>query len=214
MGPGDDLALSNIPSGVISDKSANFGYRANFKNTAFLFGGYTYTFQRLTNSFNPIDSDKYINFIEGEKYNWHNANVLFQSDQRKLFRYQVGVAGGEFYNGKRYNVNGELNYRYQPFGSLSVRFDYNDLQLPDGYGKEKLFIVSPRMDLTFTDKIFLTTFVQYNTLADNVNLNARFQWRYKPASDFFVVYTENYVPSTLGSKNRALVFKLTYWFNI
>jgi hypothetical protein len=214
MGPGMDLSLSNIPGGIISDKSANFGYRANFRNTAFLFGGYTYTFQKLTSSFNPIDSDKYINFIEGENYNWHNANVFFQSDQRKLFKYQVGVSGGEFYNGKRYNVNGELNYRYQPFGSLSVRFDYNDLQLPDGYGKEKLFIVSPRMDLTFTDKIFLTTFVQYNTLADNVNLNARFQWRYKPASDFFVVYTENYVPSNLGSKNRALVFKLTYWFNI
>jgi hypothetical protein len=214
MGPGVDLALSNIPSGVISDKSANFGYRANFKNTAFLFGGYAYTFQRLTSSFNPIDSDKYLNFIEGETYHWNNANVFFQSDQRKLFRYQVGTSAGEFYNGKKYNVNGELNFRYQPFGSLSVRFDYNDLRLPDGYGKEKLFIVSPRMDLTFTDKIFLTTFVQYNTLADNVNLNARFQWRYKPASDFFVVYTENYVPSTLGSKNRALVFKLTYWFNI
>jgi hypothetical protein len=45
-------------------------------------------------------------------------------------------------------------------------------------------------------------------------LNARFQWRYKPASDFFVVYTENYLPQHLASKNRALVFKLTYWFNL
>jgi len=65
-----------------------------------------------------------------------------------------------------------------------------------------------------TDKLFLTTFVQYNDLFNNVNLNARFQWRYKPASDFFIVYTENYLPEHLVSKNRALVFKFTYWLNL
>ncbi|MFZ6001861.1 MAG: hypothetical protein ACOYW3_15220, partial [Bacteroidota bacterium] len=65
-----------------------------------------------------------------------------------------------------------------------------------------------------TDKIFLTTYVQYNNLLDNVNLNARFQWRYKPASDFFIVYTENYFSETFAAKNKALVFKLTYWLNM
>jgi hypothetical protein len=49
---------------------------------------------------------------------------------------------------------------------------------------------------------------------DNVGLNTRLQWRYKPASDFFIVYTENYLPENLVSKNRALVFKFTYWLNI
>ena len=49
---------------------------------------------------------------------------------------------------------------------------------------------------------------------DNINLNARFQWRYQPASDLFIVYTENYLPADLFSKNRALVFKMTYWLNL
>ncbi|MFK7925449.1 MAG: hypothetical protein AB8H47_26085, partial [Bacteroidia bacterium] len=62
--------------------------------------------------------------------------------------------------------------------------------------------------------LFLTTYVQYNSLLNNVNLNARFQWRFQPASDFFIVYTENYLPDGFASKNRALVFKLTYWLNI
>jgi hypothetical protein len=75
-------------------------------------------------------------------------------------------------------------------------------------------LIGPRLDLTFTDKLFLTTFAQYNDRDDNVNLNARFQWRFKPASDFFVVYTENYFPEVMKSKNRALVLKLTYWLNL
>lgn len=214
MGPSVDFALSSIPSGTVTDRNANFSYEFNFRNTSELEVNYNYIYQRLTNSFNLIDEEKYLSFQEGEKFEWHNADINFQSDQRKLFRYSIGTTLGGFYNGNNYNVNGEINYRYQPYGNVSVRFDYNDLRLAPGYGKEKLFIVSPRMDLTLTDKIFITTFVQYNTLADNVNLNARFQWRYKPASDFFVVYTENYIPNSFASKNRALVFKLTYWFNI
>jgi hypothetical protein len=124
-----------------------------------------------------------------------------------------GTYGG-FYNGTNLNLNGQLNVRYQPYGNVSLRFDYNDVNLPGLYGTAKLLLVGPRVDFTFTDKLFLTTYFQYNKLLDNVNLNARFQWRYKPASDFFIVYTENYLPGTYASKNRALVFKLTHWLNI
>lgn len=214
MGPSIDVSLSRLPDKTITDRSLNASYEFNFRNTAELKFNYDYTFQRLTNAFKLVDRDDFLEFFQGERYDWHSGNVNFQSDQRKLLRYSVSTSWGGFYNGTNYNVNGELSYRYQPFGSLSVRFDYNDLRLAEGYGQEKIFIVSPRMDLTLTDQLFITTFVQYNNLADNVNLNARFQWRYKPASDFFVVYTENYVPGGFASKNRALVFKLTYWFNI
>ncbi|MEI9922125.1 MAG: DUF5916 domain-containing protein [Bacteroidota bacterium] len=213
-GPYLDAQASTLPGGLVTDQLLNVGYYFNFLNTSMLQFTYNGTYQRLTNSFNPIDDEKFTSYQTGEEYTWNNATAFFASDQRKLFRYNLETTIGQFYNGNNVNVNGEVNYRYQPYGSISVRFDYNDLRLPMRYGKEKLFIVSPRMDLTFTHKLFLTTFVQYNTVADNVNLNARFQWRYKPASDFFVVYTENYLLQTFASKSRALVFKFTYWLNI
>ena len=95
-----------------------------------------------------------------------------------------------------------------------MRFDINDLRLPENYGQEQLFLIGPRIDLTFTDKIFLTTYIQYNNVLNNINLNGRFQWRYQPASDLFIVYTENYLPENLRSKNRALVLILTYLLNL
>jgi hypothetical protein len=213
-GPFLNAQASTLPSGVLTDELANLAYQVNFQNTAGLQVTYNVIYQRLTNSFNPIDAERFKSYQSGDEYTWNNFTATYVSDQRKVVRYNFETTFGEFYNGSNVNVNGELNYRYQPYGSVSVRFDYNDLRLPERYGKEKLFIVSPRMDLTFTDKLFLTTFMQYNTLADNVNLNARFQWRYKPASDFFVVYTENYAPQTFASKSRALIFKFTYWLNI
>ncbi len=206
--------LSSIPTGVVTDRNANTGVTFEFTNTANFQLLFNHTFQELTNSFNPIDPDKYTNFLPGEQYSWNNVLASYRSDQRKLIKYTVGTSPGSFYNGTNLYLFGELNYRYQPFGSVSLRLDYYDVKLPDNYGTAQLFIASPRFDLTFTDKIFFTTFIQYNTLADNVNLNARLQWRYKPASDFFLVYTENYLPGSLSSKNYSLVFKFTYWLNI
>ncbi len=214
MQPGVQLSLSATQEGA-TDKGSNFSYNINFLNTSAIRATYSYTFQQLTNTFSLIDEDKYISFMKGEQYTWDNYALNYQSDQRKRLTYFIGTRWGGFYNGTNYNVNGNISYRVQPYGSLSVKFDYNDLRLPENYGQEKLVLVQPRVDITFTDKIFLTTYVQYNTYKQkNILLNTRLQWRFKPASDFFIVYTENYLPGHLQTKNRALVFKFTYWFNL
>jgi hypothetical protein len=109
---------------------------------------------------------------------------------------------------------------------LSVDITNSRIKLPKPYSSAVLWLVSPRAEITFNKNVFWTTFVQYNNQANNFNINSRFQWRFKPASDFFIVYTDNYFatdpemlekPYNLGllnSKSRALVMKFTYWFNI
>lgn len=214
MGPVSQVNIAHTPDGVLTDQNYEAGYSIDFKNSMSFQAVWQYNYLRLTNEFNPINSERYVTFKENEVYDWHALNVSFQSNQRALFSFASEITVGEYFNGKALNVRGRMSYRYQPYGSLALRFDYNDVRLASGYGNEKLFVVGPNFDLTFTNSLFLTTFVQFNNVADNVNLNARLQWRYKPASDFFIVYTENYLPQNLASKNRALVFKFTYWLNM
>lgn len=46
------------------------------------------------------------------------------------------------------------------------------------------------------------------------SLNVQWQYRYRPMSDFFLVYTDNYFASPfLKNKNWALVFKLSTFLN-
>lgn len=214
MGPVASVFQTYIPEGTLTDRNYSVGYSFRFLNTASLRVSYNYIYSLLTNDFNPIDADKYTNFLKGEEYSWQNVNVMVQTNTRKTLNFTGQTTFGGFYNGTNWNVRGELSARYQPYGNIALRVDYNDVRLAEGYGAEKLFLIGPRLDLTFTDKIFLTTYFQYNNLLDNMNLNMRFQWRYQPASDFFIVYTENYLPETFASKNRALVFKFTYWLNL
>jgi hypothetical protein len=110
-------------------------------------------------------------------------------------------------------VDGELYYRVQPYGSLAIITTYNKLSMPAPYKSAQFLLIGPKLDLTFTDKLFFTSFVQYNNQIDNLNFNLRFQWRFAPVSDLFIVYTENSSPSDYRIKNRGLVLKLSYWFN-
>jgi hypothetical protein len=214
MGPRATLNYTMMPSGEMTDRVISAGYSVElFNKSAFEFE-YSNTFQRLPEDFNPLDPRGDSILITGQAFTWNQIAAAYRSDGRKTFNYLLEVVYGGFYSGNLTSGAAELNYRYQPFGSLSVRADLSHLEFDQSFGKATFLLIGPRLDLTFTDKLFLTTFAQYNDRAENFNLNARFQWRFKPASDFFVVYTENYLPETGKSKNRALVLKLTYWLNL
>jgi hypothetical protein len=130
-----------------------------------------------------------------------------------MLSYEVGTRYGSYFNGTRWNVTGKLYHRYQPYTNLSVVASYDRILLPAPYARADLVLIGPRLDITFTEKLFLTTYVQYNSQIDNLNVNIRLQWRFAPVSDLFIVYSDNSYPSDFRNKNRGLVMKISYWFN-
>ncbi len=110
-------------------------------------------------------------------------------------------------------IDTKMVYRFQPYVNLSMNVTYTNLRLPQPFEHHRFWLIGPKLDITFTDKLFLTTFMQYNEQRNNTNMNIRLQWRYKPVSDLFIVYTDNYFANTREVRNRALVLKLTYWWN-
>ena len=142
------------------------------------------------------------------------GEITYDSDQRKLFILKAGVMFGSFYGGTRMRYLVGFKYRAQPWGNFEVNFEQNDLKFPDPYGNERLLLISPRIEINFSKALFWTTFLQYNTQRDNFNVNSRLQWRFLPMSDVFLVYTDNYAVEFWGPKNRGLVLKVNYWFNL
>jgi hypothetical protein len=39
---------------------------------------------------------------------------------------------------------------------VAIHFDYNKLEFPAEYGKEELFLIGSKTDVTLTDKVFFT----------------------------------------------------------
>ncbi|MCG8322883.1 MAG: carbohydrate binding family 9 domain-containing protein [Cytophagales bacterium] len=185
----------------------------SYANTSEFNAGVERNTVTLQDPFDPTNSDG-LELPAGSEYTWDRFGIGYASDQRKLFNYSLFTAYGGFYNGNLLEVEAELNYRYQPYGNLALAVTYNNIALPKPFEDTDFFLIGPRIDLTFTDQLFLTTFIQFNEQNDNLNINTRFQWRFKPVSDLFIVYTDNYLPQNLKVKNRALVLKLSYWLNI
>ncbi len=153
----------------------------------------------------------------GTRYNFTTFELSYTTDQRKLFFIDINPSIGSFFNGFRAGLSTDLTYRIQPYGSIGLSVDYNYIDLADPFESTDIWLVGPRFDFTFSKTLFFTTFIQYNNQLDNLNINSRLQWRFQPVSDFFLVYTDNYMTDNFSQfmgRNRSLVAKITYWLNL
>ncbi|MCX6303162.1 MAG: DUF5916 domain-containing protein [Bacteroidia bacterium] len=213
-GPGLKLDMFFDPESSFSltDRETQFLYSIEWMNRNSLSVDVKETFIRLRAPFDPTNTGG-PKLLLNKKFYWNEVGTTFMSDNRKLFNVILTGRYGGYYNGTRLTLNGELNYRVQPYGSLALVTTYNNISLPEPYNSARLLLIGPKLDFTFTDKLFFTSFIQYNNQIDNLNINLRFQWRFAPVSDLFIVYTENSFPADYRIKNRGLVIKLSYWFN-
>ena len=196
----------------------NGSVEVNFTNTSRFEIGLDYVDLILLRDFDPtrIQNDD-VFLAAGSKHNYTRLSVSYSTDARKRLSARFTPSFGGFYNGNRTELAGRITYRYQPFGFVSIDYRYNHIKLPAPFETANLWLVGPRVDLTFSKKLFLTGFFQYNSQLDNLNINTRLQWRFKPVSDFFLVYTDNYITDPFdqfSSRNRALVAKVSYWLNL
>ena len=189
---------------------AEAGYVLKFSSTAQVQVQYNHNVVNLLFPFTFINDEP----LPAGIYGYDQVKIGLMSDQRRLFSLLGGVSLGTFFNGTSSQYSFGIKYRAQPWGNFSVNFERNDLKFPDPYGTDMLLLISPRVEINFSRSLFWTTFLQYNTQDDNFNINSRFQWRFQPMSDLYIVYTDNYAVEFWGPKHRALVIKLNYWFNL
>lgn len=209
----------------ITDWDAGLYYRLLFSdgsslNGSFMRWDYTYLFSDFdpTNKYEP----GFKILKRGEQYRYFNNRISFMTSSR--YKLVAGMQGrfGQYFNGNILSFTSNLSYRIQPFSVLSFNINYNQLRFPSGYNNADFWIVGPRTEFTFTKNLFWTSFFQYNNQVNNFNINSRLQWRFKPLSDLFIVYTSNYFaqPENVNQyerfdiKNKALVVKLNYWLNM
>lgn len=197
----------------ITDYNLAASWGIVFRNTARSNFSLLSNYVQLFFPFNPTGDASNL-FQPGDSFSQTGFLSSFQSNQRQPFNFLVQIISGQYYNGSLRQISGNFNYRYRQYATIALNYNINRIILTEGFKSADLYLVGPRIDITFSNKVFWTTFLQYNSQFDNLNINSRLQWRFRPVSDFFVVYTDNYFPETFKVKNRAIVFKFTYWLNL
>ena len=198
-----------------SDYTIISRWDARFTNTSSLqiemFNRYT----KLYDEFDPTRSDDGIPLPADSDYHYTDFGISYRSDQRKELSYSIEPSYGKFYNGNKFSFEASMNYRWQPHFQASLDVRYDSINLPEPYSDASIWLIGPRIDITFNKKLFWATLIQYSTQQDNFSVNSRLQWRFAPLSDLFVVYNDNYfVENRFAPRVRSLNLKLTYWLNI
>ncbi len=212
-GPGLDALVLFTPGQGRTDHRINLFFDYDARSTARGRIGIVHQYTYLLNDFDPTRVGD-VELAADTDYNYIFLTGLLSSDRRKRISYMLMPNLGQFFDGWRWGTSGTITFRSQPNLVVALNLSYNHIDLPAAAKPTDLLLIGPRIDFTFTRNFFLTTFVQYNNQIQNVNVNARLQWRYAPVSDFYLVYTDNYYSTDFKAKNRFLVAKLTYWLNL
>ncbi|WP_396637214.1 DUF5916 domain-containing protein [Maribacter sp. R77961] len=189
-------------------------YEVNFNNQSQARIEYTNSFTFLFNPFDPTRTEGAIPLPANENYYYNSFEAGYRSDQRKLFSYDIQSSIGRFFNGNRFSIEGGMTMRFQPKASISLMFNYDQIDLPAPFSSANLWLISPNINITFSKSIFWSTLIQYSNQRDNLGFNSRLQWRFAPLSDLFLVYNDNYFVNVFAPRFRSINLKLSYWLNI
>jgi len=122
---------------------------------------------------------------------------------------------GEFFDGDITAVGySRGRIEITPQFSIEPSVSINRIELPQGRFTAKL--ATTRFTYTFTPRMFLSGFLQYNSSRDVLSTNVRLRWEYQPGSELFVVYNDQR-DTELGRsvpmlENRAFIVKVTRLF--
>ena len=141
------------------------------------------------------------------RYTFDDHNVEFSGSRARRLSATGAVRFGDFYDGTREGFTLGGRFRFSPKLAVSLSYGRDFVSLPRLDFTTDLF--SLRLDQSFSTRMFLNAFIQYNSVTREVISNVRFNVIHHPLSDLFVVYNET--RSRSGAlPSRSVVVKLTH----
>jgi len=198
-----------------NERSSNISYELVLRSRAEIGIEFTNSDIKLIYPFSFVDATP----IPADQYKFSFVEIGYNSDDRKMISYNLSGGTGGFYNGTLDQLEFNLQFRVQPWGNFGVGYQWNNLEFPDEYGEETISAFLSKVEIGFNKNLLWTTLFQFVDQEEFLGINSRLQWRFSPMSDVFLVFVDNYDvfngmggPRDVESNNRALVFKVNYWY--
>jgi hypothetical protein len=193
-----------------TDHFYKIGPVVNFKNTGQFYALYVDDYTRLMQPFNPSIT-KGQPIPAGAAFNYKSFATYYQSDARQWLSGSMYLQTGQYYNGHWLNWSGALKLKIEPFGNIGFNYNCAFIRLPQPYSDNDVVAIGPLLDLSFSRKLFFNSNVQYTSLNTNLNYFFRLQYRFRPLSDLYLVYTNNENMDTHTRQNQSLIVKFVYF---
>lgn len=163
----------------------------------------------LREDFSLSDS---ISIAAGE-YWWNEWRFSASSFDSRTFSVNALLSVGDFYTGSNFRYEGSLSWRAGKHLRVSMRYQDNNIRMPDGNLNTNLF--GTRLDYAINPNAFGALIGQYNSIDKEYIFNFRLRWIPVIGTDFFLIVNQVYRPNTNGeliSYRSAILGKLIWRF--
>ena len=143
-------------------------------------------------------------------YSWYGYGVGAGTKDSRWLKIGGEYGRNGFYTGNRQNASLGGHIRPTPKLLITCDYDWNSIELPDGSFSTNT--INSRAIYNFSPDFFIKLFLQWNDNSDIIRGNFLLRYTYRPGSDFYIVYNELWQSG--DAKQRSIVVKVTYFFNI
>ena len=206
IGPEIDLALTQ--ENELETQEITFDTRFSFET------GDDIGFQ-LKNTTENLNEEFLIQDISipVEDYNFTSFRTSIQTSSSRMITGRLQVEIGEFYSGTRRGFSIEATVRPSARFSIEPFIEFNRITLPDEEFDANAF--GGRVGYSFSTTLFTKLFTQWSTDTDIISANFLVNYIYRPGSDFYLVFNQNYDTRDGGVDplDWSVLGKITYWWN-
>ena len=181
--------------------------QTEFTNSDLAIVSFTPQFERLVAPFAIASGIR----IPVGGYDYHTTHLEYQGGQQRKFSGTLMFETGTFYSGDKTSIGvSAARVQVTPQISLEPSLQVDWVDLKEGSFTAK--VIRNRATYTLTPRIYVSGIVQYNSTNASIGSNLRFRWEYRPGSEVFVVYTDDYDTVDRAGvdalRNRAFVIKV------
>jgi hypothetical protein len=178
--------------------------------------GYQTNKEVVRNAFAVYNAPDRRVLIQPGSYSFNESTVAFNTAGQREFSGRLSMTQGDFYKGKRKNLNGSLSWTQSRYFVMSMSYDWNDIALPQGDFITRLTSLSTQV--AFSSTLYWVSLVQYDNLSEEVGVNTRLQWIPRAGQEGFIVLNYNLQDKDKdnsfhsASSDLSVKFKYTFRF--
>ena len=148
------------------------------------------------------------------RYSFGEKVLSIRSGGQRTFSGGLTYRSGNFFNGTRTNIDGTLSWRQSRTFGLTLRYDWNDIALPQGDFITRLMRLTT--EVNFSSTLYWVNLIQYDNVSEVFGVNARLHWIPRAGQEALIVLNHTLQDRDKDNSFRSeladLSVKLSYTF--
>jgi len=129
-------------------------------------------------------------FIPSGDYRYKRYQLNIRSASHRKLTGELEFETGGFYSGNLSQMELEFNFNFHGNIKLGLEGNFIHGNLPEGKFKESLY--QAKADFYLNPDLGIMTFIQYDSVSENIGANVRFKWRLSPGNTIYIVYNRTW----------------------